>query len=216
MGWTLAPGTGFCETAEELIFLDLSRDKYFALRGRDRAAFARLRAGQANDSDTMARLVATGLLQRTDKPTSIASTVIDVPSRDLAAVPEEGFSLGMVISSMLAVRWARSAMRSERIGRTLADRRRHAAAIAREPAGPAIEALAARYAANRWINPEPQRCLIDALALYHILVAKGLVPTLVFGVRMAPFRAHCWLQTPSAILTGTAAEARNFTPILVV
>lgn len=216
MGWTLAPGTGFCETAGELVFLDLARDKYLALRGQDRAAFDRLRAGEPNDSDAMTRLQRTGLLQSTDKPTSIEPTVLDVPSQDLSALAEEGFRLDMAVSSLMALRWARAAMRPERIGRTIEDRRRRATSIQQGAASPLIEIHAARYAANRWINPVPQRCLVDALALDRILLAKGLVPTLVFGIRMAPFKAHCWLQTPSTILTGTAAEARNFTPILVV
>jgi hypothetical protein len=72
------------------------------------------------------------------------------------------------------------------------------------------------YAANRWIDAIPQRCLIDALALDHILLSRRLRSQLVFGVRLSPFRAHCWLQTSATVLTGTAAEARNFTPILVV
>jgi len=56
---------------------------------------------------------------------------------------------------------------------------------------------------------------IDAIALDDILLRRGLAATLVFGVRLTPFAAHCWLQTAETILTGTAAEARNFTPILV-
>lgn len=79
-----------------------------------------------------------------------------------------------------------------------------------------IISIAARYAASRWIAPISPRCLVDALALDHILLARNLRATLVFGVRTHPFAAHSWLQTPSTVLTGTAAEARNFTPILVV
>src|SRR3546814_8754799 len=52
---SLAPHTGFCETGGELVFLDLVRDKYLALRGEDRAAFERLRAGEPNDSDKIGR-----------------------------------------------------------------------------------------------------------------------------------------------------------------
>lgn len=55
MGWTLAPGTGFCEVGNERVFLDLRRDKYIALKGEDRAAFDRLRVGEPNDSDAMNR-----------------------------------------------------------------------------------------------------------------------------------------------------------------
>lgn len=61
MSWMLAPGIGYCEVGGELVFLDLARDRYFALRGDDRAAFERLRSGAFNDSDAMTGLVRTGL-----------------------------------------------------------------------------------------------------------------------------------------------------------
>lgn len=216
MGWTLARGTGFCEVGDELVFLDLARDKYLALRGKDRAALERLRASEPNDSEMMTRLVATGLLARCDGPTSIEPAAVEIPTRDLAAAEDNGFSLRMAITAGLALRWARRAMRSDRIAATIeqAHRRRSLIEVPRDDR--TAEGLAAAYATNRWINVAPQRCLIDALALDRILLSHGLVSTFVFGVRMAPFRAHCWLQTSSVVLTGTAAEARNFTPILVV
>lgn len=216
MGWTLAPHTGFCETGGELVFLDLARDKYLALRGEDRAAFERLRVGEPNDSDMMTRLVATGLLGRCDGPTSIEQASVEIPSRDLAAAGYNGFDLGMTVAAGLALRRARRAMRAERIAQSIKQARRRRSMIEQECDENAAEATASSYAANRWLHPVPQRCLIDALALDDIMLARGLRSTLVFGVRLLPFRAHCWLQTSSVILTGTAAEARNFVPILVV
>src|SRR3546814_2589640 len=74
----------------------------------------------------------------------------------------------------------------------------------------ALAALASAYAdARRWV-PIPPRCLVDALALYRLSLRKGFAPTLVFGVRSQTFAAHCWLQSHSAVLTGTAEEASNF------
>lgn len=216
MGWTLAPHTGFCETGGELVFLDLVRDKYLALRGEDRAAFERLRAGEPNDSDMMTRLVATGLLGRCDGPTSIEPASVEIPSRDLAAARYNGFDLRMTVAAGLALRRARRAMRPERIAQSIKQARRRRSMIEQECDENAAEATAASYAANRWLHPVSQRCLIDALALDDIMLARGLRSTLVFGVRLLPFRAHCWLQTSSVILSGTAAEARNFVPILVV
>ncbi|MGN7929317.1 lasso peptide biosynthesis B2 protein [Sphingopyxis sp. 22461] len=213
---TLAPGTGFCETAEELVFLDLARDKYLSLRGQDRAAFDRLRRGEPNDGGAIARLVATGLFVSTNGPGSVEPAAIDVPTRDLAAVSHESFSPRMALSTAFALRWARRAMRPEQIGFTIEAVRARKAGVGPSAADGEIEIVSARYAAARWLNPVPQRCLIDALALDHILLARGLASTMVFGIRMSPFKAHCWLQSPSAILTGTAAEARNFVPILVI
>ena len=216
MGWTLAFAVGFCEIGDEPVFLDLSRDRYFALSGEDRAAFARLRAGEQNDSAAMTKLVATGLFRRCDGSTTIEPTSIEVPHRDLSEATDGSFSLRMAASAALALRRARRGMRPERIAGTIAAARRQRSAIDTVDNDHDVETVSAAYAANRWIDAIPQRCLIDALALDHILLSRGLRSQLVFGVRLSPFRAHCWLQTSAAVLTGTAVEARNFTPILVV
>ena len=214
-GWTLATGTGFCEVGGELVFLDLARDKYFSLRGADRAAFDRLRAGEPNDSEAMMRLERTGLIMPSRTSTSIGPTEIDVPEDDLMAT-EGRTGLRMIATAACALRWARRAMRPEHISATVVRLSERKRAVGVPGAEAAAVSVAAAYAASRWLNPIPPRCLIDALALDHILLARGIVTSLVFGVRMSPFNAHCWLQTPETILTGSAAEARNFTPILVV
>ena len=214
-GWQLATGIGFCEVGGELVFLDLARDKYFSLRGADRAAFDRLRAGEPNDSEAMMRLERTGLITQSGTSTIIRPTEIDVPGADLMAT-EGRAGLRMIAAAAFALRWARRAMRPEHISATVAHLSERKRAIDVPGAEDAATSVAAAYAAGRWLNPIPPRCLIDALALDHILLARGIVASLVFGVRTSPFNAHCWLQTPETILTGSAAEARNFTPILAV
>lgn len=216
MAWKLAAGTGFCEVGAELVFLDLARDKYLALRGDDRAAFDRLRYGKPNDSDAMTRLVATGFLTRAPAPLPIEPTRVELPELDLASRREPKFSPVMAISATRSLRWARRAMRPERIAATVEQLKSRKARIGVPGADEPVAAVAAAYAASRWINPLPQRCLVDALALDRILLSRGLAATLVFGVRLQPFAAHCWLQSPGLVLTGTAAEARGFTPILAV
>lgn len=216
MGWQLAMGVGFCEVGGDLVFLDLSRDKYFSLRGSDRAAFERLQGGGANDSNAMTRLAETGLIMRSEHPTRIGPAAVEVPASDLMALADGRTSPIMALSAAFALRWARKAMRPERIAATVSHlgRRKRELGVAGEEE--AVIRLAATYAACRWLNPIPPRCMIDALALDHILLSRGLAVRLVFGVRTSPFNAHCWLQTPETILTGSAAEARNFTPILVI
>jgi hypothetical protein len=216
MAWKLAAGTGFCEVGGELVFLDLARDKYMALRGEDRSAFDRLRCGEPNDSDAMTRLIGTGFLARTTGPTPIEATRVELPELDLTSRQEPRFSPVMGISAAWALRWARRAMRPERIAATIERLRIRKSRIGVPGADDAVAAVAASYAASRWINPMPQRCLVDALALDRILLSRGLAATMVFGVRLQPFAAHCWLQSPGLVLTGTAAEARGFTPILGV
>lgn len=213
MGWRLASGVGYCEVDGELVFLDLGRDKYLSLRGGDRTAFERLKSGEPNDSEAMTRLVGTRLLQRCEGGSRLDAASIRVPADDLSS-RDAPFDLRTAFSSALALRWAASAMKPDRIARTMAGLvERKSGAVSDE-----IEIVdcAARYAACRWINPVAPRCLIDALALDRLLLKQGLSASLVFGVRLAPFAAHCWLQTPGYILTCTAADAHNFTPIMVV
>ena len=215
MGWQLAEGVGFCEVDDELVFLDLRRDKYIALRGGDRTAFERLRAGTPTSSDDMTRLAHAGLIERRDGATVLQPATVPVPVADLTAA-EARFSPAMACSAAVALRRAGRAIRRQNMAAALA-----ASALRKERAAlntseAALASAASRYAACRWAIPVEPRCLIDALALDDILLRRGLAATLVFGVRLNPFAAHCWLQSSRAILTGTAAEARNFTPIMVV
>ncbi len=216
LGWQLAPGVGYCEVAGNFVFLDLVRDKYLSLVGADRAAFERLRAGEANDSETMGRLVGTGLLARANGQTRLPPTVTDIPGCDLSVVRDTPFSPAMALAAAIALRKARSGMRPGRIADTIERHRRRKSRIGVPGSEASVRRIATRFAAARWINPTPPRCLVDALALDHLLLSSGLSASLVFGVRLSPFAAHCWLQTPETVLTGTAAEARNFTPILVI
>ena len=215
MTWHMAPGTGYCEVGGELVFLDLKRDKYLSLQGQDRAAFERLRAGAPNDSEAMSRLVRTGLLAKGSGPTCLRPAAVEIPARDLEAF-DAPFSPRMALSAAMALRWARRSMQPHRLAATVEALRASKRRIG-IPAGEAatIE-VASRFAACRWVMPAPPRCLVDAFALDRILLARGLAASLVFGVLLHPFRAHCWLQTPERVLTGSAAEARSFTPILVV
>jgi hypothetical protein len=61
-----------------------------------------------------------------------------------------------------------------------------------------------------------KQCLPRALGANALCRAAGALPTLVFGVRLAPFAAHCWLQWHEAVIVGDLEQARMFTPILAV
>lgn len=215
MGWQLADGVGFCEVDDELLLLDLKRDKYLALRGGDRAAFERLRAGTPTSSDDTARFAHAGLVVRHEGATVLQPATIPVPAADLATA-EARFSPLMACAAAAGLWRAGRAIRRQNIAAALAASERCKKRAAPNTSEAALASVASHYAACRWAIPVEPRCLIDALALDDILLRRGLAATLVFGVRIRPFAAHCWLQSSTTILTGTAAEARNFTPIMVV
>ncbi|WP_287002764.1 lasso peptide biosynthesis B2 protein [Sphingobium sp.] len=61
-----------------------------------------------------------------------------------------------------------------------------------------------------------RQCLASSIALLDRLASKGCYPTMVFGVRVDPFLAHCWVQNSHMVLNDDADRVREFTPILVV
>jgi len=216
MGWTLAPGVGFCFAGDKLIVLDLRTDRYLALRGDRRAAFERLRARAPNDGEAMTALVSTGLFVRCDAETRLDPPDIVVPRADLGDRPRERPVMGMIMATARHLYWARRAQTSHRIARTVADLLNRKRVLAAGEDGAAIVDIATGYASARTLIPIPPRCLIDSLALFRLMLHRGFAPALVFGVRPEPFAAHCWLQSSERILTGSADDAHNFTPILVL
>lgn len=55
----------------------------------------------------------------------------------------------------------------------------------------------------RPLYPRPYLCLFDSLALLEFLAHWGFLPSLVFGVTVNPFLAHCWVQDGSLVLCDT-------------
>lgn len=216
MGWTLAPGVGFCLAGDDLIFLDVRSDRYLLLCGERRAAFERLRAREPNDSSAMEGLIDTGLFARSETATVISPLEVEVPDADLTAAPVPRAGLALIAAAAYSLCRARKALLDGRLAAALdgfAAAKREKT-YDRDDIG--LAALASAYAeARRWV-PIPPRCLIDALALYRLALRRGFAPTLIFGVRSNPFAAHCWLQSGAAVLTGTSEEAHNYRPVLAI
>ncbi len=59
-------------------------------------------------------------------------------------------------------------------------------------------------------------CLFDSLALLNFLSRYRLFPHWVFGVRTAPFAAHCWVQEGNTVFNDSVEHVSFYTPIMVV
>lgn len=59
-------------------------------------------------------------------------------------------------------------------------------------------------------------CLFDSLTLIKFMALYDIYPTWVFGVKMGPFIAHCWVQDDNFIYNEALDNAHNFTPIMAV
>jgi len=216
MGWTLAPGVGFCIAGDEIIVLDLRTDRYLALRGELCAAFHRLRETAPNDSEAMTAIVGTGLVTRCNGATVLEPPRVIVPDADLEGCPRSRSDMRMALSAVWHLNWARRAQSSHRLATTAANLSHRKCILQGSADEEGMTRIAACFASVRALVPIRPRCLVDSLALFRLMLRRGLAPTLVFGVRLEPFAAHCWLQTSEMVLTGSVDDAHNFTPILVV
>ncbi len=216
MYWTLAPGVAFCIVGNDPIFLDVARDRYFLLSGERRAAFERLRMREPNDSDAMSLLLETGLFTRSEHDAPIEPLEVAVPLADLNTVESGRSGFRAILAAARALHWAGRALRPHRLQKTLSELSAAKRSLSASGEDTELISLAADFERSRTFVPVAPRCLIDSLALFRLALHSELVPTLVFGVRTSPFAAHCWLQSDSTILTGTAEEAGNYRPILAI
>jgi hypothetical protein len=71
-----------------------------------------------------------------------------------------------------------------------------------------------------WLRPlafhRQDTCLLYTLSLLEFLAYHRVFPDWVFGVSVAPFKAHCWLQDGELLLTDTPFNTGTLTPIMVV
>jgi hypothetical protein len=71
---------------------------------------------------------------------------------------------------------------------------------------------------HRWVPyaPVSGKCLLRSFLLLSLLRSEGFDALWVFGVRLWPFTAHCWLQCGDVALDEQPDRIRSFTPIMVV
>ena len=215
-----APETSFCLIRGQPVFLDLRRDRYFGLDGVAADALRRLAAGEPAGTvpqEALRRLLATGLFVASATPAEILPILHASPARrgvEDRDRPQKARwrYLPELLSDLLLVK---AALARRRLPRLVEAHR----AARQSPAPLGFEREALRlvdiHRALRPLVPVRPNCLSDSLALSAFLRRRGIVPDLVFGVKLAPFGAHCWLQLGDIVLNDCLDNACDFTPILV-
>jgi hypothetical protein len=207
----------WCLCGGRIIFLDLEADRYFCLSRSAGQAFIELAEaeGQAARAAPLQSLIARGLLiegggaifSRPPRPPALVSDLLDQnwaqPSfRDRAgALADEARA-----AWLLRRRPLRDVVRTAR--------RRSVGAV---PSGcdAMLRRIAASFAASLFL-PAADRCLVRAFALHAACARKSIRTTILFGVRVDPFAAHCWVQHEDQVLIGDYEQARLFTPVLAL
>lgn len=223
----LAPLVFLAPVRDRAVVLDLVRDRYVVL-GRRLAAAALQLTGLASETqvapDELAKarreLISSGILVEQARPDTRFGVEPAEPAQSLwprscyLSVPLPPVRLSARVAVLRALTEAQRAL--ER-GPFLEVVQR----IAREPdrsapARSSAQTLLDQFAAVRPWFPVKPICRLDALALALHLRRHGHPARLVFGVRLEPFRAHCWVQIGATTLNEAHDLAAGYSPVLAV
>ena len=75
-----------------------------------------------------------------------------------------------------------------------------------------VLALAVRFSAVRRLIPIRRNCLLDSLAMIRWLGPSEQL-ALVFGVKLDPFAAHCWVQLEDCAINDRLDHIAPFSPV---
>jgi len=199
------PDLAWCEINETLVFLDLSKDRYFrltndqnreALETIDRSAFGRWHQPAA----------LTGLSKWTP------------PTRSSAAIDFGSFQMAEVARALWVQRRVEWRLAKQPFGSVINDFCRiREARTGNMPAASNIASRTIRgFEHARLLRTAAERCLARSIALSLCLASQGVHAHVVLGVRLAPFGAHCWAQVGDEVLNDSVEEVIRYKPILFI
>jgi hypothetical protein len=220
MRFGLGSGISYCETGGRLVFLDRRRDRYFCLSESSELCVRRFIEGRSlepEDKLALDRLTEGGILDRTSGPELSASC--PQPPAPVRAVLDESRRprFATLCRALFGLAASSLELKLRSLDRCLAriERRKSRLKPCRERSSSDATEIALAFNWTSLLLPSLDRCLPRSFALAHALLDSGIPPTLVLGVRLPPFAAHCWVQDGDVILNESLDQAGTFTPILV-
>jgi hypothetical protein len=217
----------FCCRGDDFVFLDLRQDDYTLVNG-DAAAALRFLDGHSSESrsevdDALKELLEGGLLitdPAAGKSIRATRTILAMESLvDDEAPPRSRLSalhvcrfFAACVTAAARLRWGRL----EEAVRTVEQRRQQHCASPNSFNVTRARELMAVFQELRSVFPRDYLCLYDSLALLEFLARYRIFPTWVFGIKLEPWAAHCWVQEGQFVFNEDVEEAAGYTPIMVV
>ena len=221
----------FCLADGHYVFLDLRSDEYLCLGRTQTDEFKDLLNGHRllDESSAVVRtLLEQGLLVESEahgkRPaplqvdTASTSPMVD-SDKGPAHAGRPGIGPAHVRKFFAAAAAASWNLRWQSIEQTVrvVERRKRANRDAFAPAdGASIVDLFAIFQSLRPYYPRPYLCLFDSLALIHFLARFGVFPQWVYGVRLEPWGAHCWVQSGDMVVNDIVDNVNGYTPIMSI
>lgn len=215
MAYGLRFGLTYCVTSGQAVFLDRCQDRYFALSHDQTQILACFVRDRERKPET-AFLFSANIVTSSPAPEPMAALIVAVPLTRVHAPEAFSFSLAMTARLLLLERLVAKRLRDKGLAAALGHFR--AAKSARGSRGrfPSAAAICARIAGADYLRARHDHCLTRSLALGELLRAQGFSPTLVLGVSINPFAAHCWLQDEEGLLNERPDMTARYQPILSI
>jgi hypothetical protein len=225
-----------CLSNDQVVLLDLRRNKYSTFNAADVSPLSRLVSGWPSvspraaaqplyeDEEAFDDLIKTRILT-TDRAAGKEAMplIFDTADEDLLTPRDvfddfneprhavRGQCRAAFFAAVLAARAKRRCLSLERIVNGI---RRRGDALQEFDWQELRLLLANFYWLRTWGYTQQDECLFDCLTLLYYLAWFGMHPRWVFGVRTAPLTVHCWLQAGTAVLNDHVNHTRLFTPIM--
>lgn len=212
--YRLKPHVRACRDGATIVFLDLREDRYRSVSANSSPLIAGLTEDLGDREVQAERLCALGLIEPCVSRDVVSTPRARAPERQLAPTERVEPTVLDVIQFGSACLGAAHAVASRRLDRTLSKLQKQKSRV--EPVEPVTadqKLVVGCFEALRPWYPRPRVCLFDSLALMRFMLAHGLAPDLVLGVRTAPFAAHCWLELDGQLVGDRSDHCASFTPI---
>lgn len=214
----------FCYRGDAVVFLDLERDDYMFVGAEGASALRGLSSLDpslmtAEQRAALNELLEGGLLT-TDRTAGrpVAPTVSALATTPLLddEPPQVRVTLRHVWNFFSACTLAAARLRWGHLHRTIDRVQRRKAQHAPTVDIDRSRELVAVFRRLRSLFPRRYLCLYDSLALMEFLAHYGVYPSWIFGVRLEPWAAHCWVQEAGYIFNEDIEEAAGYTPVMVI
>lgn len=216
MPLVLRPGLSWCLCAEQVVFLDLARDRYLCLPEALGDDFRHWASGEALGPAEQEALIAAGLLEPGDGE-PVAATRYQPARRDLAIERKDIANPFDVLIATAGQLRARRWLRRQPILDIAASFAQHRATHQGKPDDETrLHKIARAFLISAALVRAADQCLPRAIAAYRLCLQHGIDAALIFGVRLHPFAAHSWVQVGDAVVVGDLEQVRLYAPILVL
>jgi hypothetical protein len=226
-GLLLPHDVHFCITDNGGVFLDLVRDRYFGV-ALDQAPILESLLTKLPTAIPCAERAFIEELERSGLLTSDCTrghawSPVGLPVAQRTLMEQwtderPRIKLSYIVAFVMAyVAAALTLRRGTRHAVSRVRRRNHrlAAGAARLDVSAAVHLLSVFLYLRPLLFTAHDHCLLDSMVLLEFLARHGIYANWVFGVKLAPFSAHCWVQHDTYIFNGRPESVGAYTRLMV-